>query len=472
MKTLYLDCSMGAAGDMLAAALLELYPDPEPVLERLNHLGLPGITFQAERSVKCGITGTHMAVRVNGVAEESRDYLHKQHKQALHAHSEHEQALHGHEHSAHEQAQQGNESHGHEHSAHEQAQQGNESHGHEHSAHEQAQQGHEHGHHEHAHGHTQHHAHQDLQGIHQIVSELALPEIVRKDVLAVYELIAQAESQVHGCPVTEIHFHEVGSLDAVADVTAVCMMLRDLAPDRIVASAVHVGSGQVHCAHGILPVPAPAAAWLLRGIPTYGGQIRGELCTPTGAALLRYFVQEYGSQPPMQVERIGYGCGQKDFEMANCVRAMLGDTAQSGDSILELCCNLDDMTPEAIGYAMERLFAEGALDVYTTAVGMKKNRPGVMLTCMCKAQQREKMVAQMFLHTTTLGIRESVCNRYTLHRAERMAATPYGDVRIKQATGFGVCREKAEYEDLAQIARQQSISLAQAAELINAPHNR
>lgn len=405
MKTLYLDCGMGAAGDMLAAALLELYPEPEPVLERLNHLGLPGIVFQAEQSVKCGITGTHMAVHVNGVVEN---------EQVRH-YTEYEHAAHDRKHQE---------------------------------------------------------ASRNLHEIHGIVSKLVLPEPVRKDILAVYELIAQAESQVHGCPVTEIHFHEVGSLDAVADVTAVCMMLRELAPDRIVASAVQVGSGQVHCAHGILPVPAPAAAWLLRGIPTYGGQIRGELCTPTGAALLRYFVQEYGSQPPMQVERIGYGCGQKDFEMANCVRAMLGETAPNGDNILELCCNLDDMTPEAVGYAMERLFAEGALDVYTTAVGMKKNRPGVLLTCMCRAQQREKMVEQLFLHTTTLGIRESVCNRYTLKRSERTVSTPYGSVRVKQAAGFSVCREKAEYEDLAQIARQQSISLSQAAELVKQTHNR
>lgn len=428
MKTLYLDCGMGAAGDMLSAALLELHPEPEQFVERLNRLGIPKVEFQAEQAVKCGITGTHMTVKVDGMEEVSADH----HKEAHHHEHTHEE--HGHEHHYGE--------HVHEHY-------------HEHSHEEE--HAHEHHHGEHVH----HHEHHNMQSITTIVENLDIPEEVRKDILAVYDLIAQAESHVHGRPVEEIHFHEVGSMDAVADVTAVCLLMHELAPERVVASPVHVGSGHVHCAHGILPVPAPATAWILRDIPTYGGQVRGELCTPTGAALLKYFVQEFGSQPPMRVEEIGYGCGQKEFEVANCVRAMLGETADNQDHIIELRCNLDDMTPEAVGFAMEELFAAGALDVYTTAVGMKKNRPGILLTCMCKEKQREEMIRLLFLHTTTLGIRESVCNRYTLKRTMKTETTAYGDVRIKEVSGWGIKRQKAEYEDLARIAREQKMSIAQ-----------
>ena len=360
-------------------------------------------------------------------------------------HHEHHHGEHGHE-------------EGHSHEEHHYEHSHEEGHSHEEHHHEHS--------HEEGHSHGHHHEHHNMQSITAIVGNLDIPEEVKKDILAVYDLIAQAESHVHGCPVDEIHFHEVGSMDAVADVTAVCLLMHELEPERVVASPVHVGSGHVHCAHGILPVPAPATAWILRDIPTYGGQVRGELCTPTGAALLKYFVQEFGSQPPMRVEGIGYGCGQKEFEVANCVRAMCGETADNQDYIVELRCNLDDMTPEAVGFAMEELFAAGALDVYTTAVGMKKNRPGILLTCMCKEKQREEMIRLLFLHTTTLGVRESVCNRYTLKRIMKTETTVYGNVRIKEVSGWGIKRQKAEYEDLARIAREQKMSIAQVRECV------
>ncbi len=430
MKTLYLDCSMGAAGDMLTAALLELCPESEKFVERLNGLGIPGVIYEAEKSVKCGITGTHMKVRVNGVVEESHDE---------HGEFVHDDVSDGHSHERDSLQQQVNDIN--------------------HRVVTHSDDDHHHDHHH-------HHEHHDMHSIKHIVSHLEIPEKVREDVLAVYDLIAQAESHVHGCPVTEIHFHEVGSMDAVADVTAVCLLMNELAPERIVASPVHVGSGQVRCAHGILPVPAPATAWLLQEIPTYGGQVQGELCTPTGAALLRYFVQDFGSQPPMRVAGIGYGCGQKDFDRANCVRAMLGETDGGTDSVLELCCNLDDMTPEAVGFAMDELFAAGALDVYTTPVGMKKNRPGVLLTCMCKAEQRDEMLGLIFAHTTTLGVRESVCNRYTMSRKMREVQTEFGPVRVKCSSGWGVHREKPEYEDVASIARKQNMSIEQVMKMI------
>ena len=290
---------------------------------------------------------------------------------------------------------------------------------------------------------------------------LCLPEGVKADVLAVYGLIAQAESHVHGVPVEDIHFHEVGTMDAVADVTGVCLALHLLGAEQITASPIHVGSGQVRCAHGVMPVPAPATAWLVRYIPCYGGDVQTELCTPTGAALLRHFVTRFGDMPVMTLEAVGYGMGQKDFPRANCLRAMLGETAAESGDVVELACNLDDMTGEGIAFAMERLLAAGALDVYTLPIGMKKSRPGVMLCVLCREEQREDMVRLLLRHTTTLGVRETRHRRYTLSRTEDTVDTPWGPVARKTSQGWGVRRQKPEFEDLARIAREQDLTLDQ-----------
>lgn len=376
MKTLYIDCGMGAAGDMLAAALLELLPDKQAFLAQMNDLGLPGVEISAQRAVKCSITGTHFRVAIQGREEDEH-----------------------------------------------------------------------------------HHAHSGLGQIRSLVEALPIPTMVKLDVLAVYRLIAQAESRVHGVPVEHIHFHEVGALDAVADITAVCLLLHQLDVEQIVASPVHVGSGSVRCAHGVLPVPAPATALLLQGIPSYGGEIAGELCTPTGAALLKHFVQKFGPQPMMATQAVGYGMGKKDFPRANCLRVLLGDTQQPGVEILELRCNIDDMTGEALGFAQERLLEAGALDVFTTAIGMKKCRPGILLTVLCRESDREKLVQCLFRYTTTLGIRETLCQRHTLTRHVEQVETPWGQVRKKISTGQGIYREKYEYDDLARLAKEHGVSL-------------
>ena len=408
MRTIYLDCSMGAAGDMLMAALLELLPEKDTFLQKMQSLGLPGLEISAEPSVKCGITGTHMRVLIHGEEESHPEHAVEEH---AHSHADAPEAAH-------------------------------------------------------AHVHVHPHHHTDLNELTHRISHLNVSEAVRSNILAVYQSIADAESRVHGVPVEHIHFHEVGSLDALADITGVCLLMELLAPEQVLASPVHVGSGQVRCAHGILPVPAPATALLLEGIPIYGGSIRGELCTPTGAALLRRFVTRFGPLPPMRVEKTGYGMGTKDFEAANCVRAMLGQTEESAGHILELACNLDDMTPEAVGFAMEQLFAAGALDVYTTPIGMKKNRPGVLLTCMCREDDREAMLRTIFRHTSTLGVRVSVCDRYTLSRRQYAVQTPDGEIRVKESSGWGVLRRKAEFEDLARIARQTGKSIAEVLDTI------
>ncbi len=387
MKTLYFDCSMGAAGDMLMAALLELHPEREGFLTRLNGALPERVCVTALPTGKGGICGTQIHVRIDG----------------------------------HEEEQPGPH---------------------------------------HAHGHT------DIQEIYRRIDSLPVSDAVRQHTREIYRSIAAAESQVHGRPVENIHLHELGSLDALADILGVCMLMEELAPERVLASPVHVGGGMLRCAHGILPVPAPATELLLRGIPMYGSNMQGELCTPTGAALLAHFVESFGPMPVLRVEKSGYGMGSKDYETANALRVLLGESEAKQERVLELVCNLDDMTPEALGFVQEELMAQGALDVYTTGIGMKKSRPGIMLTCMCREEQREQMLRCLFRHTTTLGVREYLCRRYTLQRSERQADTPCGPVRVKRAQGWGVCREKAEYEDLSRIARDQGISLKEAEALL------
>ena len=387
MSILYLDCGMGAAGDMLTAALLELFPHPEKMVEALNALGVPGVRYQRELTQKCGITGTHMHVYVGDTEE------------GAHSHAHHE-------------------------------------------------------HHD--------HPHSSMEQLDHWIGHIQASNGVKNNIRAVYNRIAQAESVVHRVSIQEIHFHEVGSLDALADVAAVCYLMEQLGNPTVYASPVHVGSGHVSCAHGILPVPAPATAEILKGIPIYGGQILGELCTPTGAALLKQFVSEFGNMPVMTPQAVGYGMGKKDIAMANCVRAVLGSDSRDGtDSIVELRCNLDDMTAEDIGFAMEQLLRAGAPEVFTTPIGMKKNRPGTMLTVLCRADQREEMVRLLLRHTSTLGIRESVCRRFTLTRREETVDTPYGKVHRKISEGYGICRRKPEYDDLSAIAEAQQLPLSE-----------
>ena len=437
MRTLYLDCSMGAAGDMLMAALLELHPQPEEFLQTMASLGLPGVEITAKKAVKCGIQGTHVSVRVHGQEEDealahghAHDHCHD------HAHTHDHEHDHGHEHHHH---------HDHDHA-----------HGHEHGNDHEHDHHHDHGH---THGHEKGHFHDTVAEIEALIDTLSLPEAVRADAKAVYRLIAGAESTVHGHSVEQIHFHEVGSLDAVADVVGVCLLMHQLAPDTVAASPVHVGSGQVRCAHGLLPVPAPATALLLQGVPIYGGSIQGELCTPTGAALLKHFVKAYGPMPAMVPTASGYGMGTRDFPAANCLRATIGESGGDSDEVMELCCNLDDMTGEAVAFACEALLEAGALDVWTAPITMKKGRPAVLLTCLCRSADAETLTAAMLRHTTTLGVRRRTWERRVLQRRVETADTVYGPMRRKISEGEGLRREKWEYEDLAAAARERGVSL-------------
>ena len=250
------------------------------------------------------------------------------------------------------------------------------------------------------------------------------------------------------------------NLDAVADITGVCLLLEMLAPERIIVSPVHVGSGHVRAAHGVLPVPAPATAYILKGMPFYSGKIKGELLTPTGAALLKHFADSFSDMPMMNVGKIGYGMGKKDFEAANCVRVFLGDAEEcSGlqDKIVELSCNLDDMTPEAIGYATGILMENGALDVFTVPIFMKKNRPACLFICLCETERVREMAILILKNTSTNGLRITEHNRYKLESEMDSVETSFGRVGIKTSSGYGIVKSKPEYEDVAGCAKKGSV---------------
>lgn len=413
---------MGAAGDMLMAALSELAPDREGFLRKMEELGLPGVEVKLTRAESHGIAGTHAAVTVHGLEED-------------------DQPMPGH-------------GHDHEHD-HDHKQDHKHDHDHEHD--------HEHGHeHEHDHEHGHHHHGPHLSDVVELINTLPVSERVKADACAVYGAIAEAEGAAHGTTPDLVHFHEVGSLDAIADVVGVSLLMEQIAPERVVASPVRIGFGTVKCAHGILPVPAPATAALLKGIPVYAGELRGEMCTPTGAALLRHFADSFGNMPLMDVSAIGVGLGTRDFGAANCLRAFLGEGGEELPRISELRCNIDDATPEEIGFAMELLLEKGALDVFTVPIGMKKNRPATLLCCLCTTDREEEMGRLLLRHTPTLGVRIYRPERMTLSRGFETAETAYGPVRVKTAEGWSIRKRKAEYDDIAKIARENGLTLAEA----------
>lgn len=476
MKTLYIECSMGAAGDMLMGALLEIAP--ENAAQKLQELQIPGVEFHPVKAESCGITGTHMQVLIHGEEETEAEHIHEHHHDHMHEHT--------HDHT-HEDARGFNHEHHHDHM-------------------------HEHAHsHDHEHGH--HHAHHSMADIAAVINGLDVPEPVKKNALNVYQRIAAAESKVHGAPVSEVHFHEVGALDAVADVVGNCLLMSMIAPDRVVVSPVNTGSGHVHCAHGILPVPAPATAEILKDAVSYSDGTDGELCTPTGAALLTQFADAFGHQPAMQIRKTGIGLGTKEFPgKANGLRVFLGDevspelmglasetesagSAQTGTSIVcrqadlaeygglvfsgdnasdltqlgefpqdlvaELSANIDDMTGEELGFTMERLLEEGALDVYHTPIVMKKSRPAVKLSCICRPEDAAGMTDLMLRLTTTLGVRMQIFRRAVLSRSTSENASG-ASVKVSTDSRRGISRRKIEYDDAAAYAREHGISLREA----------
>ena len=399
MRILYLDCGMGAAGDMLAGALVSLLSkeEQESFIKMINNIGVDGVKVSISDDAKCGIVGKHFKVEMDGVEEHSHD---------VHEHEHH------------------------------------------------------HEHHEHHHEHHHHGTGPFPKELEAVAEKLNCPNDIQK----VYELLAEAEAKVHGKDVSEIHFHEVGMKDALIDIASVVYLMNKLKVDKVVVSPVNVGFGKVKCAHGILPVPAPATAELVKGIPTYAGRFEGELLTPTGAALLKYYADEFRYQPLMNVIKCGYGTGNKNFESANVVKAVLGEVTDEliSENVIELNCNVDDMSAEDMAYATKALIENGAKDAFVTPVIMKKGRSGMLLTVLCSAIDKERFVSLIFKHTSTIGIRVKETERIILNRHEETVHTKLGDVSVKYSEGYGVKREKPEFEDLRKLAEENNISVAEA----------
>ena len=385
---------MGAAGDMLNAALLDLIDDKEGFLDEFRKLGIPDVKVDLTRTQKCSVTGSHLSVTVKGMEEMSEDV-----------------SLNTQDHD-----------------------------------------------YDHEHGHHHHHEHSSYQSICEKIDLFPVSDVVKKNAKEIYETIAMAEAEVHNSDITQIHFHEVGSMDAIVDVLMFCMLMDKVHPDKVIVSPVHVGSGTVRCAHGILPVPAPATALILKDVPIYSGKISGELCTPTGAALLKHFADEFGDMPAMKLDRVGYGMGNKDFPVANCVRAFLGSTSES-EEIFEIDFNVDDMTAEEVSFAVDRIFEAGAREVFTTSVQMKKGRSGLLITALVGGSHKMDVVTAIFRHTSTIGMREKKINRYVLDRTIETENTVYGEIRKKVSSGYGVRKEKYEYDDLERIAKENGLSI-------------
>ncbi len=292
--------------------------------------------------------------------------------------------------------------------------------------------------------------HRHLKTITAILDESGLPEGVTAKAKAIFTRLAEAEAKVHGTSVEKVHFHEVGAVDAIVDVTACVIALDLLGVDRVVCSEIPVGSGTVHCDHGVMPVPAPATAELLRGVPLAACEERGELTTPTGAAILTTLAQSFGPMPAMTIAAIGFGAGSRDSQTRpNVLRVMLGESTgeAESDEIVALETNLDDVTPEIVGFAMERLWAAGALDVYTQPILMKKGRSGWLLTVLCAPCRAGEIERVIFAETPTFGVRRSTMRRSKLRRRHENVETPFGTIRMKIGERAGVVTAAPEYED-------------------------
>ena len=432
-RILYLDCFSGASGDMVAGALVDAGVPFEVLAQAVDSLGLDGVRVSSERVDRSGIGAARFRVTVDGEAADAQ-------AEGGHGH------VHGHDHEH-------GRTDGHEH-------------GHTHAGEHVHARGREHGDthgREHAHDHGHHHHHRGLTEINGIVDRSSLSPAGKARASRLFRRLAEVEAGIHQVPVEQVHLHEVGAVDSIVDVVAAVSALEWLAPDRVVASALNVGSGTVECAHGVLPVPAPATAELLVGVPTYVQGPPAELVTPTGALLVTEYADAYGSAPPMRVERIGYGAGDRNpAGRPNVLRALVGAGSGSGplERVVVLECQIDDMNPQLYGALMERLAAAGALDVFYAPIQMKKNRPGTLVTVVASPGRRAALADVLFRESTTIGVRVTETERERLDREAIAVDTPIGAVRIKVARRDGAVRNAApEFDDCARLAAEQGLSI-------------
>jgi uncharacterized protein (TIGR00299 family) protein len=306
-----------------------------------------------------------------------------------------------------------------------------------------------------------------LHEIEEIIKSSDLPEIVKAQSLAIFHRLAEAEAQVHGISVERVHFHEVGAMDAIIDVVGAAVGLWLLEIERIYASPVHVGCGTVTCAHGTLPVPAPATLELLRGVPIYGRDVEAEMVTPTGAAILTTLAREFGNAPPIQMQQVGYGAGSRDLPLPNLLRVSVGETVEEvegyeEDVVTVIEANIDDMNPQLYEHATRRLFDAGALDVFLTPIQMKRGRPGVQLSVLVAEEQVADVLDILFTETTTIGVRTCPMRRWKLVREHVLVQTHYGPIGAKVARrGETVMNVAPEYRECRRVAEEQGVSLKQ-----------
>lgn len=311
----------------------------------------------------------------------------------------------------------------------------------------------------------QHGCDRSLKQIREIIGMAGIPESAKHTAIAIFEALGAAEAKIHNSDIEQIHFHEVGAVDAMADIVCAAVGVEALGVDEIVCSPLNVGGGTVKCAHGTFPVPAPATLELLKDAPVYSSGIPAELVTPTGAAIVKTLVDRFAAFPQMKVEKIGYGAGTREFaDQANVVRLTIGEAQTSShlelETIAVLEANIDDLNPQIFGYVMDRLLEEGALDVFGVPVQMKKDRPGMLLTVLCKPEDVDRLTSLVLNETTTLGVRQRHETRQALPRKWVTVATRWGDVRIKIASMNGTVTNYApEYEDCRRIASERHVPL-------------
>jgi pyridinium-3,5-bisthiocarboxylic acid mononucleotide nickel chelatase len=431
MRIAYLECFSGMSGDMFLGALVDAGVPPRVLEQTVTALGVEA-RLEISRVVRSGISATKVDVFVHGEKDRPRNDLPReqsgQKQNAAHSHSDHH---HAHSHS-----------HSHHHDEHAESEASTV------SAH----------HHEHARGLTE---------IRELISKAAISEIAKKTAIAIFEALGAAEAKIHNMPIDQVHFHEVGAVDAIVDIVCAAVGIEALGVDEIICSPLNVGSGSVKCAHGTFPVPAPATAELLHGAPVYASEVQAELVTPTGAAIVRTLAGRFSSFPEMKIEKSGYGAGSRDFPgHPNVVRLTVGEAATklaaktASETVTILEANLDDLNPQVFGYVVDRLLEEGALDVFGVPVQMKKNRPGSLLTVLCKPEDAAKLTQLIFTETTTLGVRRREEVRQTLARRWENVRTTWGDVRIKIGSMNGTITNYApEYEDCRRIAAEHHVPL-------------
>ena len=411
---LYFDCFSGASGDMVLGALLDAGLPIAELRQALGSLALEGTELHTSRVQRAGVSATKFTWSTrNGssVAHQASDHTH------------------GHDHR------------------------------HEHDDH------HHHDHHA-PHHHEEDHEHRTLEEILSLVARSNLPTAARDRAAALFRRLAEAEAEIHGMSVDRVHLHEVGALDSIIDIVGGVFAIEWFGADEIVASSLNVGSGTIRCAHGTFPVPAPATAKLIAGVPSYASGPTVELLTPTGALLVTGHASSYGPLPPMVIEKIGYGAGDRDFvEVPNVLRVFFGQRTSAtqvsgGDRVVVIECEIDDMNPQIFGALMGELGAAGALDVMYAPVQMKKNRPGVLVTVIARPEDRELLSALLFRETTTIGLRYHEVQRERLERRVITLETPLGPIRFKVARrNDAVINAAPEFDDCAQIAKARGLAI-------------